>query len=335
MKRYFAGFLLAMLALPAVARQPKDPWTEWFQRAATQMDLRAYGSTPFHMKVTFHAFPGIVLSSKPSEQIMSGDGIYDEYWVAPTKWRREVTLGGYHAVEVQSEAGRKMQASSDYEPSRILMLLEALLYPIPRDLSSPALGGHDWWKLESGTTSNLSYTKISRTYGTHPVLMAYLFLSTGELVQSIDQSVVTDFTGPRIFGGRLVPQRIRVQGGTNDLLTANVGIESAPGPLDEATFSLPGAPAEAGMTLRPLHQYEVQGWDVMAKFGELVGPEGPFRGVIRQTIDRHGASREVELIYPPQSSENARTILPQARNGRYHPVTIDKSPCEFVVSWSL
>jgi len=328
MKRYLAGLLFAMLTLSAAAKEPKDPWTDWFQRAADQMNLRMLGSAPFHMKVVFHAFPGIVLSQKQSEQIISGDGAYEETWVTPTRWRREVTFGGYHAIEAESEAGRKMQANSDYEPSRVLMLLEALLYPIPRDLSSPSLADERyWWKIEKGAVGSQSYVKISRTVGTANDLIGYLFLPHGELIQSINRGIVTDWTNPTTFGGRLVLQHIREEGGTRDLLTADVTVEPA-GPIGQAAFELPGNPAEAGMTLRPLHTYEVHGWNKMSTFHYLTtGPDAP-HGNIRRILDRHGVSREVEVIYSP-SLENLRILLPLLRKETFSPVTIDKSPCEF------
>jgi len=43
------------------------------------MDLRAPGASPFHMKVTFHAYPGEeLLSPGQKPQIMTGDGVYEE-----------------------------------------------------------------------------------------------------------------------------------------------------------------------------------------------------------------------------------------------------------------
>jgi hypothetical protein len=332
LQRCLGGFLFAILTFPAAAqpadKQPKDA-TEWFQRAADQMNLRAFGSTPFHIKVVFHPLPGIVLSKKESDQIISGDGTYEETWVAPHKWRREVTLGSYHAVEVESEAGRKMRATSDYEPSRALMLLEALLYPIPGDLSSPSLAEkHLHWEIESGAVGNLSYAKISRTSddGTH----AYLFLPNGELVQSIERGIVTDWQGQVVFAGRLVPQHIRVQGGTRDLVTADVTVEPA-GAVDAAVFQLPGQPAEPGMTLRPLHKYEYHfSIGVMTHSYASVGEEH-FRGITREILDRHGMTKEVEILYSP-NPEAATDDLLWIRSWKLDPATIDKNPCEIVLT---
>ena len=188
-----------------------------------------------------------------------------------------MTLGGYRAVEVESETGRKMQASSDYEPSRVLMLLEALLYPIPRDLSSPSLGeGHPKWKIENGAVGGLSYERISRTSGPQDVVHAYLFLLTGVLVQSIEVGIVTSWEDQITFGGKLVPRHVGVQGGTRDLLTAHVAVLG--------------------------------------------------RRIIRHILDRHGVTREVEVLDSPNPAA-VESFLRLIRADRFHPAKIDYSPC--------
>lgn len=81
-----AILLTLSAATQSVGKQPKDA-TEWFQRADDQMNLRTAGSTPLHMKVVFHALPGLVLDKQESSQIISGDGTYEETWVESKKWR--------------------------------------------------------------------------------------------------------------------------------------------------------------------------------------------------------------------------------------------------------
>ena len=56
----------------------------WFQRASDQMNLRGPDGAPFHMKVAFTALPGLeLLEGKKKPQIMTGDGVYEETWLAP------------------------------------------------------------------------------------------------------------------------------------------------------------------------------------------------------------------------------------------------------------
>jgi hypothetical protein len=326
MKLRLAALLFATLTLSAGAQPNQKPKnaTEWFQRAAEQMNLRAFGATPFRMKVTFHAFPGIVLSSKPADQIISGDGTYEETWVAPHKWRREVIFGSYRAIEVESQAGRKLQASSDYEPSRVLMLLDALLYPIPRMFSSEVrMGQHLHWKIKDGEINGQPYVMI----GTGDP--AYLFLPNGELLQSIYFGIATNFTNPAGFHGKLVSQHIQIQGGNKqDLVTADLTVEPA-GAADPAAFTLPGSPAEPGTTLRPLDFAEYNFSYPGQHFSpdETSGPSRPL-GRLREVIDRRGMVHELEILYSP-NPENFAPVLPLIRGDKFrHPPTIDKSPCE-------
>jgi hypothetical protein len=334
-RRCLGCLLFASLTFSS-ASQPddKDPKnaTEWFQRADEQMNLRMPDSTPFHMKVVFHALPGLVLDKERSSQIISGDGAYEETWVAPKRWRREVTLGSYHAIEVQSETARKLQASSDYEPSRVLMLLEALLYPIPRDLASPSLSDkHPKWKVESGAVRDVSFVKISRTSGMFDIQHAYLFLPKGFLVESVEAGIVTRWQDQIIFAGKVVPRHFGVQGGTRDLLTADVTVEPA-GAIDPAIFELPGEPADPGMTLRPLHVYDV-GISLPTMSYMFRGGED-FKGIVREVLDRHGAAKEVEVIDSP-NPDAAEPVLRLFRDDRFHPAEIDKAPCEIAMGKSL
>jgi hypothetical protein len=326
----FAGLTFSVCA--AADKEPKDA-TEWFQRASDQMDLRAPGSTPFHMKVVFHALPGMVLSKNETDQIISGDGTYEETWAAPKRWRREVNFGSYHAIEVQSESARKMQGSSDYEPSRVLMLLEALLYPIPRALSSPSLSeGRTKWKIENGAAGSLSYVKISHTSTRADILHAYLFLSNGLLVQSIEAGIVTSWQDQVAFGGKLVPRHFGVQGGTRDLLMAEVTVEAA-GTVDPAAFELPGEPAQPGMTLRPLHWYECTMPETSAMYSYTTDNSRTARWTIRRILDRHGVIREAEIIESPNPG-TAKILLSLIRDDKFHPAKIDNSPCEIPESMS-
>jgi hypothetical protein len=104
----------------------------WFERASDRMNLRLPNSVPFHLRVRFHAYPGLELLPPDQAEILTGEGLYEETWLSTYQWRREVTLGDYHAVETQSVDIRKMTATSDYVPSRVIMLMDALLNPISR-----------------------------------------------------------------------------------------------------------------------------------------------------------------------------------------------------------
>lgn len=90
-----------------LASEPKSS-IDWFQRASDQMNIRLPGAAAFQMTVKFHGYPGeefLGVGQRP--EIVTGDGVYKETWVAPHQWRREITFAGYHAVEVESDKGAR------------------------------------------------------------------------------------------------------------------------------------------------------------------------------------------------------------------------------------
>jgi len=314
--------------------------TEWFQRAGERLELRMQGSAPFHMKVIFHAFPGMeFLGPKEKSEIVAGDGAYEETWLSPHKWRREVTLSSYHAVEEESEGVRRMQASSDYEPSRVLMLLDALLVPIPRNFFSEEFRheGASGWKVDQVSNANLSLVRVSKTVGSErgDLTDAFYFLPQGMLVIRNFRGLVTEWTSAVLFSGKVVPRHLSIKAGERELLAANISIEAA-GPVALAKLDALVGPAEPGMTLRPFHDFEVRMPDLTFSHAWAnVGNSGPGRAFsLWEVLDRHGRYREVELILVVNKND-ADTIMTFMREERHHPAEIDGSPCELAVSWGF
>jgi hypothetical protein len=331
--RCVASFLFACITLSASAQAAdEDPKTakDWFQHANDRMNLRMPGTTPFHMKVTFHAFPGVeLLGAKEKSDFVSGDGVYEETWLAPHQWRREVTLADYHAVEENSAGVRKMQASSDYEPSRVLMLLDALYQPVPRYLVTkdfPRSG----WKIDQISNATLSMVRVSRSVGDQRAdfSVAYYFSPRGILEIENSAGLTKTWANDFLFSGIVIPGHISIKAGERDLLTADVAVEAA-AQVDPATFDLPGGPADPGMTLRPLKGYEVKMPDISDTFRSWVSP-GPGNAPVFdfwEVLDRHGRFRELEMILAP-NDHDAAIIMTQARSSKHHPPEIDGSPCQ-------
>jgi hypothetical protein len=327
--------LFASLTFSAASQTGgKEPKTsmEWFARARDNMNLRVPGSAPFHIKVTFHAFPGVELRDEKSKpEIVTGDGTYEEIWLAPHQWRREVSLADYHAIEVQSELARKMQASSDYEPSRVLMLLSRILDPIPRNLVSREFkhdGASGWDVLNN---KDLPLVRISKTFERSGVTLstAYYFLPRGALAIENNHGLQTSWEDDVLFAGRIVPQHITVKAGERTLLTANVTIEPA-GESGPERFDLRGGPADPGMTLRALPWFEIKPPAPLSDVAPWNGPDNSALSLLG-VVDRSGKYRELEMIIGvnTQSSDN-KTMMADLRKAKWSPPEIDKSHCEFV-----
>jgi hypothetical protein len=292
------------------------------------MDIREPGSQPFHLKVAFHAYPGTDFSKKGKSTIVTGDGTYEETWLSPEKWRREVIFTGYHAIEVRANAARKYQADSDYEPSRVLMMLDALLYPVPTNLISPEYSeSQENWKIEhlmAGTLPYITLTHRDRGRSDNWFYYSYSFLPKGILVRSNYYGLVTSWDKDSMFAGKLVPLHFETQALGNTLLTADVTIEPA-AQADPKLFELAGAPATPGMTMRPLHLFEIKLAEYYDPTSAFIGP--PPHGVFREIIDRSGQARETEVIDSPEPRDDENFILIN-RTKRFYPAKVDGDPCE-------
>ncbi|MGA2217524.1 MAG: hypothetical protein ABSG51_05525 [Terracidiphilus sp.] len=311
--------------------EPKTP-IEWLQRANDQMSLRIPGAAPFHMKVTFHAFPGNeLLRKKEQPQIIVGSGVYDEVWLAPHKWRREVTFTGYHAIEVESETGRKMQVSPEYEPSRVLMLLNALLKPIPRFIISEEFRSErgPGFKIEHLVIGNVSLVRLSKTTGMALINVneSYYFLPNGLLALENVSGLITSWGDDIIFAGKVVPRRISLKTGERELVSADVTIEGAD-PNVPLSLDLPVGLAEPGMTLRPIQDSNYKTPQLLSgpvPWGNNAYSDMSIWGV----VDRTGHYREVELLLGVNANGDDYPMN-EIRKLRWRPAEIDGSPCEVV-----
>jgi hypothetical protein len=330
------GLAQAQRAAPPAPAQPRT-YMEWFARASDQMNIRAVGSSPFHLMVAFHAFPGEeLLGSKEKPQIVTGDGTYQEIWLAPHLWRREVALGHYHAVEVESPEGRKMQASSDYVPSRVLMLMGALLHPIPQNLLAAELQSaqKSRWAIARLSQGDLSLVRIADTHtyaARFTVHAGYYFLPEGLLVMRNEAGLTFAWEKDELFSGKVVPRHIGIQADglkanapNRNLLTADVRIEPQ-GKADASLFNLPGPPSDPGSTLRPLRG--------IAKPPQPKDDPPSWSGnhdaafVLWGVVDRTGAYRELEVTSTSGASGLAQ-YMDAIRRSRSQPAEIDGYPCE-------
>jgi hypothetical protein len=308
---------------------------EWFQRARDRMNIRMPGDAPFHMKVTFQALPGMeFLAENQKSQFVTGGGTYEETWLAPHKWRREVTLADYHGVEVESDQGRKMQASSEYEPIRVLMLLNALLNPIPRNLVSREFEGASSWTVDHLRKEDVSLVRISKTleFSGTEFSDVFYFSPRGLLLLRNQQGLQTRWEDVSLFSGKPLPKHLSVTTGERNLLVADVAVELA-GQIDATIFDLPGKPAESGTTLRPIQYFEIRIPELLS--GPISTPTCDRCAVqIIGVIDRGGKYRELEVVLRlniPNERE-LRALMNDLRKRRWRPPEIDRSPCEFIFS---
>jgi hypothetical protein len=231
-------------ASPGQALQPQTA-TDWFRRADDLTNLRVPGSAPFHMKVTFHAWPGEDFVQPGQSPILTGDGSYDEIWLSPEKWRREVTLGSYHAIEVWANGVRKFRASSDYEPSRVLMLLDALLDTVPRNFLFPELErAEPKWKLHRGNAGDAQVVLLRFNRNSEYIIPAsstYEFSFDGLLLRASSAGLTMVWQDRKSSGGKWFPRTFPSEPGT---ITSSRRASrlARPAPQTLGRFSFPAKP---------------------------------------------------------------------------------------------
>lgn len=332
-----AAFLIPLMAQTSSARPDvPDPSnaTGWFIRADNLTNLRLPGAAPFHMKATFHAGPGLDFAKPGKSTIVTGDGTYEETWLAPETWRREITLGSYHAIEVRGGGVRKLQASSDYEPTRVLMFLDALYNPIPRNLVSPELiDKHAGWRIQHLAAGSLQYVRISSLGEIGPgvdVKHEYDFLPSGIVIRDEESdSISTTWQDFVPFSGKVVPRHVMAGAMGNTLIDGHVSIEAVAMNPPADLFTLPGEAASAGETLRPLHSYDVH-YGKQLKTVAFGGVGDPFEGAVSGVMGRDGIPRELEVVAAEDISQ-ADVFLKHFDEARNAPSTIDGSACEVII----
>lgn len=84
---------LAIPAQPVFADSNQQEGEALLARAQQLMDLRAPGNPAFHLTAQFQIF----------DQVLGNlEGTYQEVWMSPDQWRREINAGSYHQVEIRN-----------------------------------------------------------------------------------------------------------------------------------------------------------------------------------------------------------------------------------------
>jgi len=118
-----------------------------FDRMRAANALRLGGAPGFHLKASFRS------------DDEAANGTYEETWVSPTKWRREVKLNGASVVEAQSEGGFYRTFPGKYAPRVADDVIDAVSFRLPGDNGSEL---HDAdWNAVNTNFGNLPVLRLS------------------------------------------------------------------------------------------------------------------------------------------------------------------------------
>lgn len=247
-------------------------------KARQLSDPRTPGSKPFHLHATF----------------LTGDnasGVYEEFWMSPRQWWRQVQLGDITVLK--SESGDKLftkNTGSAFTPKEIDFLLDSLDIPFPRTDGSFIEGdwGHSAVKFEGVDMIRVARGEVDDQ--NRPISgQAYWFDSNDLLHAAYWDPKTTSYKDFQPWNDKQVPRRIELTEKGAPLMSITIDlIETPPRPLDESFFVIkdvqPQSVADSenyeGPVIvrpQPVHQ---------------VAPDKPFSGhgtvLVNVQLDQHG-----------------------------------------------
>jgi TonB family protein len=285
-----------------------------FDRMRATGDLRLDGAPGFHMKASFHSEDG------------SAKGTYEETWVSPKKWRREVSLNDTTVIEMRTDTAYYRTFPGKYAPRLADDVMDAISFSLPGDNGSDF---HDAdWSVTEMKLANLPVLRLSAGYISpqgKPDPLARLYFvedKTAFLRGRYHYSMVTIFNGLKPFGDKTIARKLIMEGGnaagnieiTIDLLepTANIS---------EEVFTLAGVKpvytfdAEDRRYTQPVAVYTVK--------PSLPGWHGQVTCAVK--IDEHGHVRDVDVKGTADESV-IKPIRAALMSWEYEPATVNGHP---------
>jgi TonB family protein len=125
MKAVRIAALILLSAIPLCASwaqgsnngQPQAELLGLMVHASDLQDVWSKGSQPFHLHLQVHAEH---ITARPV------DGTYDEVWLAPDRWRREIAFPDFHQVEIGDKDSKWVSRNVDFRPSGARAISTAL-----------------------------------------------------------------------------------------------------------------------------------------------------------------------------------------------------------------
>jgi TonB family protein len=202
-----------------------------FDRMRAAGDLRLEGAPAFYMKANFHSEDG------------SGKGTYEETWIAPEKWRREVKVNDTAVLEVRTETAFYRTFPGKYAPRLADDIMDAISFNLPGDNGD----FHDPdWGVTDTKLGNLPVLRLSAGYinpqGKPDPLARQFFVEekTAFLRGRYHFSAITIFNDLQPFGQKTVARKLTIIGSSAGKVEIGIDALEPATKVDEAIFKLPG-----------------------------------------------------------------------------------------------
>ena len=284
-----------------------------FDRMRATGNLRLEGAPAFHMKANFHSEDG------------SAKGTYEETWISPEKWRREVKLNDTAVLEVRTETAFYRTFPGRYAPRLADDIMDAISFSLPGDNGSD-FHDPDWGVIET-KLSNLPVLRLSAGYinpqGKPDPLARQFFVeeNTAFLRGRYRYSAITIFNDLQPFGQKTVARKLTMIGSSAGKVEIGIDALELATKVDEAIFTLAGVnpvfttDSEDRRYTQPVAIYTVK--------PSVPGWHGRVTCAVQ--IDERGHVRDVDVKGTADESVINR-IRAALMSWEYEPATINGHP---------
>lgn len=323
MKTYYRVLFSILLCLSLIsAAYPQSIRVgDALKKAREASCLTCGDGSPFHLKATVQPV---------SKFIPEYTAEIEEYWVSPTKWRREIHSPGFEQTIVVNDGKRYEHASSDYYPKWLDDIVVALFEVAPEYATNRV--GKLQNTVQTGQAANVRY-QPSSTDGT--VVNSWgggvEFDAKGRLTWISGELFSARFADYKTFHGKQVAQRVEtfplVPHG--DVL-ASVQINSFDG-TDENRFAV-DRPTARDEQVRLVYMDEVEYRKLATNHPEMKWApltRRPTSGTLSLHIitDKTGKVREVNFL-TSNNMDMRSSAESLVRQWQFKPFLVDGIPAE-------
>jgi TonB family protein len=187
-----------------------------FAKMRASSDLRMNGAPSFHMKASFQWDGG------------AGRGAYEETWVSPTKWRREVRVNDDSLIEARRDLVFYRTFAGKYGPRLADDVIDFLAFNFPGENGSEVTAVN--WNTLKTNQDNVPVMRLSNGHidaqGKPDGLTVMYFVDEQtDLIRGRSHgSMQASFDDFEPFGEKSVPRKLRLQG--DDVNTMEITIDT-------------------------------------------------------------------------------------------------------------
>ena len=286
------GLAILLLAIPLSAHSEDN--TSRVRKAIERSTLDQPGTKPFHLKAT-------LAPTSERERASNRTGSIEIWWSSPTQWKRELTVPGFHLVEITDGSHHWQHTEGDYFPEWLREIAIAVIQPVPnRDQVLAHIKTAEVRTIPGGI--HFSWMEFSSNGDTKASMGAGLFLSDNSGLLAYGSGFGWDFENQdySAFHNLLIARKVAATGGSNPEVTAKITTIEDLGTIPANLFDTtqPGSdpnpmrtlPVDESALRKNLQPTPPPAWPALK--------DGPLEGAVTTTVvvDREGKTHDLGFM---------------------------------------